>query len=152
MPERIFTDENGLQLIVRHRKSAVFFLRKTDTSIEGYVSPYWKDKTPVVNPSEISRKYTFSPQAFKDFADYMEQIAQESWKNFNPRVADSLGADYVEYFDKEFGTEGSLDLSKNELKVEGPYQPKTNDPIIRLYKFNKRKFESFVFDLREKLI
>lgn len=140
---------NGL--IVCHRKSAVFFMRETDLSIEGYVSPYWKDKTPVIEPSELKRKYIFSEDEFKEFVDYMEQIANEAWKSFVPKEADSFGADYNEYYDRDFDNEGSLSIGKYYLNVEGAYQKKTSNPIIRLYKFNKRKFESFIFDLRKTL-
>ncbi|MFJ7950364.1 hypothetical protein ACIQZG_02430 [Lysinibacillus sp. NPDC096418] len=142
------TERNFNGLIVRHRKSAVFFMRETDLSIEGYVSPLWKDKTPVIEPSELSRKYVFSQDEFHEFLSYMEQIAEEAWKNFTPKEADSMGADYAEYYDREFDNEGSLSVGKYHLNIEGP---KTNNPIIRLYKFNKRKFESFVYDLRKKL-
>ena len=144
MKERNF---NGL--IVRHRKSAVFFMRETDLNIEGYVSPYWKDQTPVVNPNEIKRKYDFSPVEFDELVAYLEQIANEAWKNFTPKEADSLGADYGEYYDGEFDNEGSLWLGKHSIDVEGPFQPKTTDSIIRLYKFNKRKFESFIYQLHQ---
>jgi len=144
MKERNF---NGL--IVRHRKSAVFFMRETDLNVEGYVSPWWKDKTPVFHPSEMRRKYTFSPAEFKEFVVYLEQIANEAWKDFKPREADSWGAEYREYYDREFGTEGDLQIGKYFVDIEGPYQPKTNDSIIRLYKFNKRKFESFIYELHK---
>lgn len=149
MNQRVFTDQNGEQLIIRHRKSAVLFLRETDLNIKGYVSPFWKDPTPIVEPKEMKRTYTFSQEGFEEFSNYMEQIAQESWKNFTPKIADSLGADYEEYYDKEFDTEGSLHVGKHQLQIEGPYQPKTNDLIIRMYKFNKRKFESFIYDLKK---
>ncbi len=142
-------ERNFKGLIVRHRKSAVFFERETDLSIEGYVSPYWKDKTPVIEPSELKRKYIFSEDEFKEFLDYMEQIANEAWKSFVPKEADSFGADYCEYYDREFDNNGSLSVGKYYLNIEGPYQKKTNNPIIRLYKFNKRKFESFIYDLRK---
>lgn len=144
MKERNF---NGL--IVQHRKSAVFFMRETDLNVEGYVSPYWKDQTPVVHPSEMRQKYTFSQAEFAEFVAYLEQIANEAWKSFVPKEADSWGADYREYYDKEFDTEGDLRIDKYFIDIEGPYQPKTNDPIIRLYKFNKRKFESFIYDLHK---
>lgn len=147
MNERIFTDLKGEQLIVKHRKSAVFFLRETDLSIEGYVSSYWTDKTPVFNPEEIKRTYSFSPDVFVEVANYLNSIAQESWKNFTPKVADSFGADYDQYYDREHENEGSLSVSKNSICVEGPYQYKKRRPLIRLYKFNKRKFESFIYDL-----
>lgn len=149
MNERIFTAKNGEELIVRHRKSAVLFYRETDLDIEGYVGRLWTDKTPNVNPTEIERKYTFSEDVFTEFVAYMEKIAQESWTSFAAKEADSAGADYDEYYDKEFDNNGSLSIGRLVLRVEGPFQPKTSNPIIRLYKFNKRKFESFIFDLRE---
>lgn len=141
-------ERNFKGLIVRHRKSAVYFERETDLNIEGYVLPHWKDQTPVIQPSESSRKYIFSKDEFKEFLVYMEQIANEAWKNFTPKEADSLGADYADYYDKEFDNEGSLSVGKYFVDVDGPFnQPKTSNPIVRLYKFNKRKFESFVYDL-----
>lgn len=149
MQERIFTDQNGEQLIVRHRKSAVFFLRETDLSVDGYSFPWWGDTTPNIQRSELERSYTFTQEVFEDFVEYMEEIARESWKSFAAKEADSFGADYADYHDKDFDNDGSLDVGKNRLRVDGPSQNKTDDPIARLYKFNKRKFESFIYDLRK---
>ena len=145
-------ERNFKGLIVRHRKSAVFFERETDLSIEGYVSPYWKDKTPVIEPSELKRRYIFSEDEFNEFVAYMEQIANEAWNNFKPKEADRLGADYADYYDREFDSEGSLWLGKYYISLDGPSQPKTDNPIVRLYKFNKLKFESFIYDLRKQLV
>lgn len=147
--ERIFTDLNGEQLIVRLRKSAVFFLRETDLSIDGYSFPWWSDTTPSIQRSELERSYTFTQEVFEGFVEYMEEIAQESWKIFVPKEADSFGADYAEYYDRDFDSNGDLSVRKNQLQVDGPGQNKTDDPIARLYKFNKRKFESFVYDLKK---
>lgn len=144
MAERNF---NGL--IVRHRKSAVFFERETDLSIDGCVSYFSKDKTLYIERGELSNKYTFSEDEFREFVAYMEQIANEAWTNFKPKEADSLGADYADYYDREFDSEGSLWLGKYYISLDGPSQPKTDNPIARLYKFNKRKFESFIYDLRK---
>ncbi|KGR88849.1 hypothetical protein [Lysinibacillus boronitolerans] len=146
------TERNFNGLIVRHRKSAVFFERETDLNIEGYVSPRWSDQTPVIQLSELRRKYHFSKDDFNEFLAYMEQIANEAWKNFTPKEADSMGADYDSYYDKEFDNEGSLSIGKYYIDLDGPFcQPKTNNPVIRLFKFNKRKFESFIYDLRKAL-
>lgn len=147
MDERNF---NGL--IVRHRKSAVFFERETDLSIGGYVSPFWKDEASVIQPSELKHKYAFSQSEFKEFVAYMEQIAEKAWKSFVPKEADSMGADYWEYYDRDFDNNGYLSVGKYFVSVDGPAnQPKTDNPIVRLYKFNKRKFESFVYDLHKAL-
>jgi len=145
-------EHNFNGLIVRHRKSAVYFERETDLNMVGYVSPYWKDKAPVIQPSELSHKYIFSQDELNEFLTYMEQIAEEAWKNFTPKKADSMGADYWEYYDKDFDNNGYLSVGKHFVSVEGPAnQPKTSNPIVRLYKFNKRKFESFIFDLRKSI-
>ncbi|WP_249646182.1 hypothetical protein, partial [Lysinibacillus sp. D3C2_S12] len=51
-----------------------------------------------------------------------------------------------------FDTGGSLWIGKSYISLEGPFnQPKINNPIVRLYKFNKRNFESFIYDLRKAL-
>lgn len=142
-------ERNFKGLIVRHRKSAVFFERETDLSIDGCVSYFSKDKTLYIARSELSYKYTFSEDEFNEFVAYMEQIANEAWTNFKPKEADSLGADYADYYDREFDSEGSLWLGKYYISLDGPSQPKTNNRIARLYKFNKRKFESFIYDLRK---
>jgi len=147
MIERNF---NGL--IVRHRKSAVFFERETDLNIKGYVSRYWEDQTPVIQPSELERKYIFSQTEFKEFVAYMEQIALEAWSNFRPKIAVSPGSDYWEYYDRDFDNNGYLTVGKYYINLDGPAnQPKTDNPVVRLYKFNKRKFESFIYDLRQTL-
>lgn len=149
MKDRVFTDQNGQQLIVRHRKSAVFFLRETDLDIPGYVSPFWAgdDKDPRVEPTELKRKYKFSSETLEEFISYMQEVGSSSWSSINPRVADSEGSDYYEYYDRETDNNGYLGFKNNTLSVDGPMQKKTNKPVIRLYKFNKRKFESFLYDL-----
>ncbi|MGG2053076.1 hypothetical protein ABFY48_01660 [Lysinibacillus pakistanensis] len=147
MIERNF---NGL--IVRHRKSAVFFGRETDLNIDGYVLPHWKDQTHVIQPNELRHQYTFSQTEFKEFVAYMEQIALEAWSNFKPKIAVSPGSDYWEYYDRDFDNNGYLTVGEYCINLDGPAnQPKTDNPIVRLYKFNKRKFESFIYDLQKTL-
>ena len=149
MKERIFTDSNGEQLIIRHRKSAVFFMRDADlTKANKYKSPYAKGD--YVALEEIERKYKFSDEMFKELLNYLEIIALEAWSGFEPKVADSLGADHYEYYDSEFDGNGYSSINKEHLFVEGAAaQPKENGSLVRLYKFNKRKFESFIYDFRE---
>ena len=147
MKERIFTDINGEELIVKHRKSAVFFER--EANIEKPNS-YGERHAELVCITELKRKYVLSEKEFKGFCEYCKSIADESWSNFTPKVADSIGADYNEYYDREFDNEGSLSIGESTLRMEGPYaQPKSNGEIVRLYKFNKRKFESFLYDLNK---
>ena len=91
--------------------------------------------------------FEFSRKEFNRFKEYLETEANRIWKNLNPRVADSFESDYDEYYDREYDNEGSLKFLDREgptiqLSLWPPYGS-TN----RLYQFNKRKMESFLFDL-----
>lgn len=144
MEEKIFTDNNGEILIIRHRKSAVFFERIADIKQENKFHPE------LVSIYELKRKYRFSDYMFKEFIKHCNAIAYESWANFTPKEADSMRADYDGYYDREFDNNGSLSICKNEIDIEGPYnQPKANGERVRLIKFNKRTFESFIYDLNK---
>lgn len=148
MKERIFTDANGLQLIVQHRKSAVFFLKKyTDDDL----SEHPRSGNTYIDGYGLYGRYEFTEEGFNELCTYLTQIADECWKDFNPRVADSMGADYDDYYDKEFDNNGSLSIGENSIRIEGPYgQPPNKAQLTRLVKFNKRKFESFIFDFNKK--
>ena len=91
--------------------------------------------------------FEFSRKEFDRFKGYLETEAKRIWKNLNPRVADSFESDYDEYYDREHDNEGSLKFLDREgstiqLSLWAPYGS-TN----RLYQFNKRRMESFLFDL-----
>lgn len=141
-------------LIVRHRKSAVFFMREADLTAERrWRNPFKEDEPErvYIASSQLDCEFHFDKENFEELLAYLEQIAAEAWKVFNPKEVDSMGADYWEYYDKEFDNNGYASIGKFYIKLEGPNQELTSDPIIRLYKFNKRKFESFIYDLREAL-
>lgn len=148
MKERIFTDNQGEQLIIRHRKSAIFFMREADlTKKNKYKSPF--SKGDYVASEELKRKYRFSQEGFKELLQYLEKIAVESWKEFEPKLADNMGADHYEYYDREFDNNGYATITSDYLSLEAPNQLKENGSCIRMYKFNKRKFESLIYDFRE---
>lgn len=151
MKERIFVDAHNEELIVRHRKSAIFFLRNADlTKEDKFKSPF--SKGDYVASEELHRKYFFSKETFKELLGYLEIIAQEVWRDFEPKEADSIRADYDEYYDREFDNNGYLKITGEYLSVEAPNQLKENGSCIRLYKFSKRKFESFIYDFRKKVM
>lgn len=159
MKERIFGE-----LIIRHRKSAVFFEYVGDAentemhetyiqwgygkeTIKGEAIPHYKR-------SELDVGFNFGKQERKELCEYLKQIGSEAWVNFKPKDADSIGADYDSYFDKDMNDEGNLSFGSGRrsfLEFSAPYQPSRKDGIVRLYKFNKRKFESFIFDLEKKV-
>lgn len=145
MNEQIFIDEKGQELIVRHRKSAVFFIGKANhTKANGYGAKHAE----YICIKELAKAYSFSTEEFERFVSYCEEIASESWKSFNPREADSMGAEYDDYYDRDFDNNGRLSVQKESMRIEGPYtQLKSKGEFVRLIKFNKRQFESFVYDL-----
>ncbi|MGE7840709.1 hypothetical protein ACQKNX_07950 [Lysinibacillus sp. NPDC093712] len=146
MLERIFTDKAGQELIVKHRKSAVFFEGEVDVSKP---NSNGEKHSEYICIKELRKLYNFTKEDFEEFIMYCEKIANESWSSFEPKVADSTGADYDDYYDKEFDNNGSLSIRAGIISIEAPYtQLKSNGDIVRYIKFNKRKFESFVFDLR----
>lgn len=146
MKEQIFTDKEGQELIVKHRKSAVLFEGKVDVTKP---NSYGERHSEYICIKELRKLYNFSKEDFEEFIAYCEEISSESWSNFEPKVADSIGADYDDYYDKEFDNNGSLSIRAGIISIEAPYtQLKSKGEIVRFIKFNKRKFESFVFDLR----
>ena len=87
-----------------------------------------------------------------EFAAYMEQIAYEAWTNFTQKEEDSMRSDYWEYYDRDFHNNGYLSVGKKFISLDGLSQPKTDNPIARLDKFNNRKFQSFIYDLRKQIV
>lgn len=156
LKELILEDSYGQELIIKHRKSAVFFecladIEKPNSySVKNANNRFGDQHKNYVCITELKRNYSFSDEVFKTFCDYCNSIAKESWSSFIPKEADSLGAEYDDYYDREFDNNGRLTLKKNVMKIEGPYtQLKSDGEVIRLIKFNKRRFESFVYVLNK---
>lgn len=120
MKSKIFS--NGL--VVKHRKHAIIFENET-----GIQDNYKFD-------------FTFEPDEFKAFIQYLNDIIPDVWKNFQPKEANSLGSDYYEYYDRLLDNNGYLSIGDNNLKIEAP-----NLSTGRLYQFNKPKMQSFIYDL-----
>ena len=125
-----FYDEKGINLIIEHNKSNVTF--KTD------------DKN---IKKEYSLECYFNANTFKEIRDYLTSISCEIWKDFNPKIADSMSSDYTEYYDKKFDNNGYLSVYKGGvLLIERP-----SKECPYMYKFNKRRMESFIYDLSKYL-
>ncbi|AMB18747.1 hypothetical protein BH780_gp164 [Bacillus phage Eldridge] len=117
--------DNGL--VVKHRKSAVI-LELRDENNTDY-------------------RFTFpfnSLEEFNEFSSYMYQVATKVWPSHTPKQATSDGADYWEYYDREMDNNGYLTLYREKLCIERPSLDNK-----RMYQFNKRKMESFLYDLQQ---
>lgn len=124
MKTKVFESISGLELIVKSRKSAVIF-----------------ELDPEQNLEDNYLLFEFQPNDFSELITYLETISNESWSNVTPKEATSSGSDYWEYYDKELDNNGYLSLKKNALQIGKPFPTST-----KLYQFNKRKMEAFLFD------
>lgn len=127
--------------------------RQIFRSLSGRVLYVKYSKTKVVlevdlNEGEEPRfKFEFSEGDFSAFASFMELISREIWATFMPKEASSQASDYDEYYDKDFDNNGYLSIGENCIYIEGPHTT-----TGRLYQFNKAKMQSFIFDLRKRII
>jgi len=128
MNTKTFISENGLDLVIKSKKSAIIF------EIGG------------VNTEKYKFIFTFKPHVFKYLFEYIEFEARECWSGLELKEADSLSSDYNEYYDKEFDNEGYLNIKNNSLEIERPILENN-----RLYKFDKKKVQSFLYDFNKKL-
>lgn len=121
-----FKTIDGLELIVMHRTSAI-----------------------ILELKEVPKnKYTFflnfKPNIFKELLNYIETISNESWSNVKPKECNSFGSDYEEYYDRKLDDNGFISIYPNSIRVQRPSLESN-----KLYQFNKRKLESFIYDFRK---
>lgn len=122
MIERVFTDEHKRKLIVRVNRSNI------------QIHTERKDL--------LDYQFDLSIELF----EFLNEQAVKVWKTFTPKPADSFGADYWEFYDRNTDNNGYLEI-RNELKFESP-----SDETTLLYRFNKRRMESFIYDLETRFI
>jgi hypothetical protein len=124
MSSGVFKSKNGIELIVKSRKSAVFF--------------------EILGHEHYQATLEFTASEFENFIVHLEDISNKAWNNFSPKEADSLGSDYYEYYDKDLDSNGYLTVRDDWIFIERPSLDSS-----RFYKFNKRKMESFLYDLKK---
>ena len=117
MVERVFTDEHRRKLIVRVNRSNI------------QIHTERKDL--------LDYQFDLNVELFK----FLKEQSVKVWKTFTPKAADSFGADYWEFYDRNTDNNGYLEIW-NELKFQSP-----NDETTLLYQFNKRRMESFIYDI-----
>lgn len=117
MIERVFTDEHKRKLIVRVNRSNI------------QIHTEKKDL--------LDYQFDLNVELFK----FLKEQAVKVWKAFTPKAANSFGSDYWEFYDRNTDNNGYLEI-RNELKFQSP-----NDETTLLYQFNKRRMESFIYDI-----
>lgn len=125
MNSRTFTSKEGFNLVViSSDKTFAFFM---DGESEEY-----------------KFRLNFEPDVFKELYEYIAHHAYQAWTNLTPKYARSEGTDYMEYYDKDLDNNGGLGIRENYMFLDRPSLESK-----RLYKFNKRKMESFLYDFEE---
>ena len=119
MKERTFKDEHGRKIIVRTNRSNIQ-IHTEQKQILDYL--FYLDSVEILH--------------------YLKEQATKVWKSFRPKEANSFGADYWEFYDKNTDNNGYLEVSKEALVFQSP-----SDETTLLYQFNKRKMESFIYDM-----
>lgn len=118
MIERVFTDEHKRKLIVRVNRSNI--------------------QIHTERKNLLDYQFDLNVELFK----FLKEQAVKVWKTFTPKEADSLGSDYWEFYDKATDNNGYLDI-RNEMLIFGSPSEETT----LLYQFNKRRMESFIYDI-----
>ncbi|MCC4383731.1 hypothetical protein LMB54_07935 [Limosilactobacillus reuteri] len=119
MEERIFKDEHGRKVIVRVNKSNIQ-IHTEEKKIIDY--RFYLDSDEILH--------------------YLKEQATRIWKSFHPKEADSLSSDYFEFYDRGTDANGYLEYRNEGLIFESPSEETT-----LLYQFNKRRMESFIYDM-----
>lgn len=126
MIEQVFTDEHRRKLIVRVNRSNI------------QIHTERKDL--------LDYQFDLNVELFK----FLKEQAVKVWKTFTPKAADSFGADYWGFYDRNTDNNGYLEIRyldiRNELKFESP-----SDETTLLYQFNKRRMESFIYDIESRI-
>ena len=122
-----FIDKYGVNLIIESNKNNIIF--KTDSKNvkrDCYLNVY------------------FNKEVFEELIKYTESISNKIWNDFTPKEADSISSDYAEYYDRKYDNNGCLSIIENFFRIE---RPCIECPYM--YKFNKRRMESFMYDLNK---
>ncbi|MBO0961997.1 hypothetical protein J1P26_20025 [Neobacillus sp. MM2021_6] len=105
-------------------------------------------KSAVILEADLSHSeiFNFNSTEFEEFTMCIQQMAKVSWKNIVPKEEQSEASDYWEYYDKELDNNGYLTLGTGHLSIRRPCSENK-----RIYQFNKRKMESFLYDLQKEM-
>lgn len=120
MKDKVFKDEHGREVIVRTNRSNIQIHTKEKELLDYH---FYLDSDEILH--------------------YLKDQATKVWKSFAPKEADSFGADYWEFYDKATDNNGYLRISNDGVIVFGSPSVETT----LLYQFNKRRMESFIYDL-----
>lgn len=124
MTKKRLTTITGTEIIIRQRKTTVLIeLVHND-------------------PNETSYTLQFTPEGYVDAMDTIKAAAHQAWPNIKPKKYTSVSSHYHGYFDEELSGYGFLIIgTSDQIAITKP-----DGQNKRMYQFNKRRMESFLFD------
>lgn len=125
----IFVTDDGEGMLVKKQRSGIVF------ELADHV------------PNQVDFKMNFGKEEFERFVRHMNVVALEVWPSFKPKEAFSEASDYDIYYCKETDNNGYLRINKKDFGITVERStPETQE----LFKFNKSKMQSFIYDLNKK--
>ena len=99
-----------------------------------------------MNPYKPRVVFEFDQEQFDSFYRQLFSLATEVWGVIEPKEATSFGNDYQEYYDKELDNNGEAAIDSKGIYFDPP-APHLKSK--RLYRFTKKKIETYLYDLRK---
>lgn len=126
--------------------------KKQFTSGKNIIDIYKNGSSVIVDLNKLSHQQGKIPDTARfeitlDFVEYLFDLANDVWGSFKPKECSSAGSDYYEYYDKEYDNNGYLSISHDKKYLDFEL-PASHLGYNRMYKFNKVKLQSLIYDLK----
>lgn len=99
-----------------------------------------------MNPYETRVNFKLDQEQFDSFYRQLFSLATEVWGEIELKEVTGLGNDYGEYYDRELDNDGSASIGSESISFRPPAPHLESN---RLYRFTKRKIETYLYDLRK---
>lgn len=129
--------------------------KKQFTSGKNIIDIYKNGSAIIIDLNEMSHQHGKIPNTVRfamttELIEYLSDLAKDVWENFQPKECTSWSSDYYEYHDKEYDSDGILSISHDGKYLDFQL-PANHLGYNRMYKFNKVKMQSFIYDTERKL-
>lgn len=118
---------------------------------EVLIHGFKKDKSIILEnvsskPFAVRLFVEMDTEAFDDYYSELFELAADVWGYIEPKEATTFGNDYREYYDKELDNNGEAAIGEQGIYF---FPPAPHLKYKRLYRFTKRKMESYLYDLKK---
>lgn len=100
-----------------------------------------------MNPYQGRVFIKMDQEMFDSYYKQLFVLANSIWKDLELREVTGFGNDYQEYYDKELDNDGSAAIDVNGIYF---YPPAPHLKSNRLYRFTKKKIETYLYDLKKR--